>query len=140
MTTPAQDESSTTVLLVEDDEILCDLLTEVLEAEDFRVLAAPGPREAEQMAACCNDEIQLLVTDVVMPGATGVDLAKRIRATRADIRVLFMSGYPRDLVQQKGVPDPRDRFIWKPFSNAALVAEVRGILDSSEARRGPRVL
>lgn len=129
MACPPPQSQSTTILLVEDDDLLLDLMTEVLEAEGFRVLAAADPIEALRQAQQCTEPIGLLIADVVMPGMTGMDLAKRVRASRPRIRALLISGYPRDFISRKGVPDPEDEFLWKPFTIDALVSTSRRILE-----------
>lgn len=77
-------------------------------------------------------KIHLLMTDVVMPGMNGRDLAKRLKALYPDIRWLFMSGYTANVIAHQGVLDEGVAFIQKPFSMADLAEKVRGVLDEAE--------
>ena len=87
------------------------------------------------MAAEYDGEIHLLVTDVIMPGMNGKDLADRIRMSRPDLKVVFMSGYPADMIARRGVPDQGIAYLPKPFSPDALAVKVREVLASPSGAR-----
>ncbi len=116
----------TTVLVAEDDPAVRNFAVEVLRAHGYSALAATSSVEAEQLAESASGAIQLLLTDIVMPGLSGRDLARRLRARRPDLAVIYMSGYPgRD-----AGADLRDHahFLAKPFTPAALAAAVEAAL------------
>jgi len=118
--------ASRTILVVEDDRALRELLRITLESSGYTVLAAADAAEALRLAEPPGRAIALLVSDVTMPGMTGPDLARRLRASRAGLEVLLVSGYPRDSEPL----DPRVAFLQKPFRPQTLTDMVRGILDA----------
>ncbi|HXV85280.1 MAG TPA: PAS domain S-box protein, partial [Gemmatimonadales bacterium] len=117
-----------TVLLVEDDNLLRPLARNILATLGYTVLVAGNAHDAEGLAAGHQGPIHLLLTDVVMPGVSGADLAKRMKLARPDIRVLFMSGYLDDAIAQHGVLTPGTPFLHKPFSPQDLAKKVREVL------------
>jgi two-component system, cell cycle sensor histidine kinase and response regulator CckA len=117
-----------TILLVEDEPNLRELTARLLTDLGYRVLSAPGPLEALALCEDPSGPIHLLLTDVVMPEMNGRQLADRVRAQRAETRVLFMSGYTQDAVAERGVSTAGMPFLAKPFSLAALSARVREVL------------
>lgn len=120
---------SNTILLVDDEPAILKMMSLVLSDLGFRVLAASAPAEAICVAKEHSGEIQLLLTDVVMPGMNGVDLAKELNILYPEIKLLFMSGYTGDaVVRQIGV-DNNINFIQKPFTLPDLAAKVRAVLD-----------
>lgn len=117
------------VLLVEDsDQVRC-IVERALQRYGYEVLCAADPAEAEQLFARQRDRIQILVTDVVMPGANGIDLSRRLRATRPGLRALYMSGYADEALSQRLAMDGLSGLLEKPFSARELVARVREVLD-----------
>jgi CheY-like chemotaxis protein len=120
---------SRTILVVEDDRALRDLLQITLEGSGYTVLAAADAAEALRLAEPPGRAIALLVSDVTMPGMAGPDLARRLRASRAGLEVLLVSGYSRD----SQLLDPRVAFLQKPFRPQALTDMVRGLLDPDAA-------
>lgn len=122
-------KGSETILLVEDDPAVRSVTRRALNRFGYSVIAADGGREAVKIAAEHPDEIQLLLTDIMMPGMNGVEVADRVIDLRPDIRVFYMSGYAdQDLVRQ-GLLKPGARFLQKPFTPHELVERVREILD-----------
>jgi DNA-binding response OmpR family regulator len=115
---------------VEDDGLFRELTTEVLQMHGYSVIAAAFPEEALRISEGRNGEIDIVITDMVMPQMTGVDLVAQLRATHPDLRVIFMSGYTDVALADRGVLNPDDAFIRKPFSNKALAAKIREVLDS----------
>jgi len=118
-----------TVLLVEDDESVRRLAATVLGQAGFTVLEAGDGAEAVRVAEGHDGPVHLLVTDVVMPGMGGRELAGRVAAARPGVRVLFLSGYTDDAVVRHGVLEEHVRFLQKPFTPAALTRAVRKALD-----------
>ncbi|MDD2736562.1 MAG: response regulator [Desulfuromonadaceae bacterium] len=120
---------SETILLVDDEPAILKMMSLVLSDIGFRVLAASSPAEAICVAKEHAGEIQLLLTDVVMPGMNGVDLAKELNILYPEIKQLFMSGYTGDaIVGQNGV-DCNINFIQKPFTLPDLATKARAVLD-----------
>ena len=119
-----------TVLVAEDQDDVRALTKRVLEREGYEVLAAASGGDALVLAACYAGRIHLLLTDVVMPGLSGRDVAERLGTSRPGIRVLFMSGYTDNVIAQRGMLDPGTAFLSKPFTPETLAAKVRGVLDA----------
>lgn len=117
-----------TILLIEDDPTVRALAREVLELNGYHILEARNGEEALKIAAG-PVLFQLLLTDVVMPGQSGRELADQLLADRSDLRVLFMSGYTDDAIVHHGVLEDGLDFIQKPFSPDALARRVRVVLD-----------
>lgn len=122
-----------TILLVEDEEEVRDLIHTVLAEHGYDVIPARDPQHAEQLAVSYAGEIHLLLTDVVMPGTSGRELASRISPHRPGIRVLFMSGYTENVITSGGVLEKGLAFLQKPFSPAVLVEKVREVLNHTPA-------
>ena len=112
------------ILLVEDDPGVRGLMAELLEARGYTVRAAGSPAEALAWAESSSEPLNLLVTDVVMPGMGGRDLAHRLAVLRPGLRVLFVSGFAADTLAGQGEIGPGRRFLSKPFSGAALLQGV----------------
>ena len=119
-----------TVLVVEDEPSLLKLNIRMLEKLGYRVLAAHSPGEALRLAEKHGSEIQLLLTDVVMPEMNGRDLAERLQSLYPGMKVLFMSGYTTTVIADRGVLDEGVNFIQKPFSWKGLGSKVRDALRS----------
>jgi CheY-like chemotaxis protein len=120
-----------TVLLVEDEDQVRHLASRVLRRSGYVVLEAARPADALELAGRPDQPIHLLVTDVVMPGLNGRQLADRVRALRPGLEILFMSGYSDHLLEQDGVLERGLHFLPKPITPAALTQAVRAILDST---------
>jgi PAS domain S-box-containing protein len=120
------------VLLVEDEDAVRRMTAHVLERAGYRILAAENGIEALRLAASPAERIDLLVTDVVMPGMSGPDLASRLRRQRVALRVLYMSGYADAAIVHHGVLRPGVRFLQKPFTPDGLLTQVRDALDSPQ--------
>ncbi len=117
------------VLLVEDEQAIVAIARRVLERLGYTVLTASTPSEAIRLAEAQAPTIQLLMTDVVMPEMNGRDLARRLLSSCPNLKCLFMSGYPADIIAQHGVLDEGLHFISKPFSMEDLAAKVREALE-----------
>ena len=116
------------VLLVEDDEAVRDFVGEVLRASGWVVLTAASPAEALASAARQSLAIDLLVTDVVMPGMSGGDLADKLVAMRPGLPVLFITGYDDEVVTTRGLLGPARECLSKPFTPSQLRARVQSLL------------
>jgi PAS domain S-box-containing protein len=132
-TTPALEASpqrgSETILLVEDEESLRSIVREILEASGYTVIEARHAGHALEIAEGRPAPIQLLITDVVMPGMSGSELVMRLAASHAETRALYMSGYTDDAVVLHGVLAADVAFLQKPFTAEALVRKVREVID-----------
>ena len=126
------DGGSETILVVEDEDSVRKTTVESLTEAGYQILAEPDAARALSAAEKHDGIIDLLLTDVVMPGMSGVDLAERIQAARPGIRVLFMSGYaPREL-SRRGADSPKMTSLAKPFAHEGLLRRVREVLDSTK--------
>jgi PAS domain S-box-containing protein len=119
-----------TLLLVEDDDAVRKLLRHLLQDRGYRVLDAPGGPEALAVFQRDTGPIDLLITDVVMPGMSGQQLAAAVQERYPDVRVLFVSGYVDDAIMRHGVLPGRVYFMQKPFATTALLRMVRDVLDA----------
>ena len=120
-----------TLLLVEDDDAVRRLAQRILVTAGYRVLSAASGEEALALAEQHGADIDLLVTDVVMPGMSGRELSQRLGPTLPRLRVLFMSGYTDNAIVHHGVLDPGTHFCTKPFTAAGLARKVREVLDGA---------
>jgi len=117
-----------TVLLVEDEPALLEIVRESLREFGYEVLAANSPGEAILLCETHTKEIHVLLTDVVMPTMNGRDLQQRLERIRPGLRTIFMSGYTADVVAHRGIVEARVPFIQKPFTIAALAGKIRETL------------
>ena len=124
---PCGDE---TILLVEDEDAVRGLARIVLEKHGYTVIEARDAAEALQRNEQCTSQIDLLVTDVVMPQMSGRVLAERLQTLRPKMSVLYMSGYTDDTIVRHGVLDANMHFLQKPFTGAGLTEKVRSVLDA----------
>jgi two-component system cell cycle sensor histidine kinase/response regulator CckA len=124
---------SEVVLLVEDEDNIREPAIEILESRGYRVLAAPDAGRALAVAEEHAGPIHILVTDVVMPGLSGSELARLLSPRRPEMRVLYISGYPEDAISHHGVIDPEQNFLQKPFPPGRFLEKIREVLDASTA-------
>ena len=127
----AVEPGTETILLVEDESNLRYLARQFLEKQGYRVIEAADGAVAMQIAVAHPGVIHLLLTDVIMPGMNGRELAQRISEIRPNIRVLFMSGYTENVVGRNGMLDAGVNLLQKPFNLHALKKKVRDVLDAS---------
>ncbi len=121
---------SETILLCEDDENVRRLSTEILESKGYRVIAAADGREAVELARSTGGGIDLLVTDVIMPGMNGRVLAERMKEILPGLKVLFISGHTYDVIVDQGILDSGFNLLMKPFSRPELLESVRRMIDA----------
>jgi CheY-like chemotaxis protein len=129
----AESRGTETILIAEDNPQLRALTARMLTERDYIVLSAGAGDEALEIADRHAGEIDLLITDVVMPGMSGRSLAQAIRHARPGIRVLYVSGYSDDMLGQQGVLDPDIHLLAKPFTPETLADRVREVLDRQPA-------
>jgi signal transduction histidine kinase len=137
---PASEDlrGSETVLLVEDDVQVRAVARGILRRSGYTVLEAPGAGEALLVVEKYSGKIGLLITDVVMPRMNGPELAERIRKSRPDMKVLFMSGYTDEAIIQHGILDSGVAFLQKPITVTSLATKVREALGSRNGNnKGP---
>jgi len=123
---------SETVLLVEDEESVRELVRETLKSKGYSVMEAPDGIQGMKVAESFEGKIDILITDVAMPGMSGHELAKRVAASRPGIKILFLSGYTEDAIIHEGVLDPGTAFLQKPFTLQALARKVREVLHGEQ--------
>ena len=123
---------SETILLVEDESSVRVPIRELLKQHGYTVLDASRGSEALDIAGEQQRPIDLLLTDVVMPGMGGRDLADQLKRLRPSVKVLFMSGYAEEAIVQNGVLDPGTAFVQKPVSPRALLVKIREVLESTQ--------
>jgi signal transduction histidine kinase len=126
-----------TLLVVEDDEQVRELASEALSAAGYSVLVADTPQAAISIYRDHAARIDLLLTDVVMPGIGGRELAKQLTAIRPDLRVLYMSGYTPQAILHHGELEADTFFVQKPFTPSSLAAKIREVLDHAFERERP---
>jgi len=118
-----------TILLVEDDEEVRKLAVRILEKQGYEVLVAAQGNDALILSEKHDQPIHLMVTDVVMPGLNGQELANRLRVHHPEMRVLYMSGYTDDTITHHGILEKGMNYIQKPFTIEGLLRKVRRVLD-----------
>jgi two-component system, cell cycle sensor histidine kinase and response regulator CckA len=131
---PARAHESETILVVEDEEIVRELVCEVLEGHGYKVICAADGRQALEMAAKFEAPIHLLITDVIMPHMNGQELAIELSRVRPDMKVLYVSGYSDNDISDHGVLDPDVELLQKPFTPHTLLERMREVMGTSERR------
>jgi CheY-like chemotaxis protein len=120
-----------TVLVVDDDSLALDLIELMLAPLGYRVLMATSGEEALEMAANNGGKIDLLLTDIMMPGLTGLDLVKQFIKKYPTTKILFMSGYLCPSVAHHGLAFSEKAFVLKPFTTNTLTKKMRSVLESN---------
>jgi two-component system, cell cycle sensor histidine kinase and response regulator CckA len=124
---------SETVLLVEDEESVRQLVRDTLQARGYKVLEAENGEVGVQVAESHAGTIDMIITDVVMPGMSGRELARRVTEARPETKVLYLSGYTEEAIAHEGVLDPGTAFLQKPFTLQLLSRKVREVLRGEHA-------
>jgi DNA-binding NtrC family response regulator len=119
-----------TILIVDDEDYIRELVSAILEIEGYNILEAAGGPQALQVADEYDGKIHLLLTDVVMNPMTGSELVKLITPIRPDMKVLYISGFPDDAIVQLGIHQSQVSFLPKPFTPKVLVQKIRTVLDT----------
>ncbi|MFW6055568.1 MAG: ATP-binding protein, partial [Thermodesulfobacteriota bacterium] len=118
-----------TVLVVEDEAAILKLIDKILNRLNYTVLTAGSPEQALEQAEACQGRIHLLLTDVVLPGMNGRELAEKLLKLYPELKCLYMSGYTSNVIAHHGVLDKGMHFIQKPFSVNTLVRKIRETLN-----------
>jgi DNA-binding response OmpR family regulator len=121
------------VVLVEDETSLRKYATRVLREHGYRVIDAADAGEAMEIFRAMDETIDLLLTDVVMPGMNGHELAREVRLLRPETKVLYMTGYTEETVLRNGVKDSEIELLQKPFPPAVLLRRVAAVLEGEGA-------
>jgi two-component system, cell cycle sensor histidine kinase and response regulator CckA len=129
-TEPIPGIGAETILVVEDDDILRGLTVSLLETGGYKVLSSSDAPSAVAVAQQHTGCIDLLVTDVIMPGVRGPDLATELKKGRPEMKVLYVSGYAGNVMVQQGVLGPDAALLVKPFSKRTLLTKVRAVIES----------
>jgi CheY-like chemotaxis protein len=117
-----------TILLVEDEAFVREITCEILESAGYQVLKARNAAEADTRFRGHRKKVNLLLADVVLPGQNGRDLANDLRAMNSALGVIFISGYPLNIVTQKRLVEDGMFYLPKPFSAESLLQKVRQVL------------
>jgi CheY-like chemotaxis protein len=121
-----------TILVVEDEEVIRELAREVLGQKGYHILTARHGADALVVSEQHKGPIHLLLTDVIMPGMSGKDLAEQLLALRSNLKATYMSGYADAAIFQNGRVPESASYLQKPFTPDSLLRKVRGVLDESE--------
>jgi two-component system, cell cycle sensor histidine kinase and response regulator CckA len=124
-------KGSESILLVEDEQVLRGLTAELLESEGYKVVPAQNAQAAISIMSEPGVSIDLLLTDVILPGISGTELVSLLRASRPNLKVLYMSGYAGTQIARHGVLEA-EAFVEKPFTKASLLGHVRKVLGGAE--------
>ena len=124
-----QDEGGETVLLVDDEPQVREVMSHLLRGQGYRVIEASNGHEALRLSQEPGIELDLLLTDIAMPLMGGKELADRLTQMHPRTKVLYTSGYTDDAIVQHGVLEPGTEFVQKPFTRAVLARKVREVLD-----------
>lgn len=122
--------ADTTILVVDDDPVILTLVERSLRTEGYRVWTASRAADARKLLAELAGAVDLVLTDIAMPGGLGSELALQIRSTQRWVRVLFMSSYSRQHLLSHGVDVSEAQLLTKPFASAQLIDKIREALSA----------
>ena len=124
-----REERTKTILVVDDSPIVLDVIKKILSLYDYRFFLASSGEQALALTKKNNINVDLLLTDVIMPGMNGMELAITLKANQPKVKVIFMSGYTDDVIAHFGVLAPGELFIQKPIIASKLINKIRKMLD-----------
>ncbi len=136
---PHQRGNNELIMVVEDDPAVRSIVTKMLQENNYRVIAVENPEKAVHLAAQKKDHLDMLLTDVIMPGLNGKELYEAIRRYCPNIRVLFMSGYTDDIINHDAFHASGANFLQKPFTMEKLCEKVREVLDQAGEKEKQRL-
>lgn len=134
MLQPLSEATGETVLLVEDEELVRGMTRQILETAGYRVLEASDGAEAIRIYESCGERIDLMLSDVVMPGMSGRELADHLAPLAPEMSIIFMSGYTNDVIFHHRVSNAETAFIEKPFTHDDFMRKIREVLDAKTSR------
>jgi CheY-like chemotaxis protein len=137
-TQPKATGGSETILLVEDEDSVRSLAREILQRNGYFVLEATHGSEALVICKQHKGSISLMLTDVVMPGMSGREVAEELSSLRPEMKVIFMSGYSDDAIVRHGILEPGTQFLPKPYTPDSLIRKVRDVLDENSPERSAK--
>jgi two-component system, cell cycle sensor histidine kinase and response regulator CckA len=126
----AEGSNSQTIMVVEDESVVLELITNILKTNGYEVVTARNGAEALLVAGSREGNIDLVLTDIVMPGMSGGEMVQQLLEMQPGIRVLYMSGYTKYTILGQGTLESVNSFIWKPFSPADLLSKIRVLLET----------
>ncbi len=126
---PPMSNRASTILLVEDEAFVRKVACEVLCSAGYRVLAAQNAADAVKAFRGHPEEVQLLLTDVVLPDRSGCDLALELVNASAGVKAIFISGYPENFITRQGLQNPGWSYLPKPFSAASLLQKIKEVVN-----------
>jgi PAS domain S-box-containing protein len=127
---PLRQGGSERLLLVEDDRAVRELAERIFRERGYKVTATADGKDAFHAFVAQADQIDLVVTDLIMPGMSGRELVQALHQIRPDLKALYVSGYTEDEIVRRGLHDPSVAFLQKPFTAEVLLAKVRAVLDA----------
>ena len=130
LTPSSPPEGNETLLIVDDDKSILNLIMDTLQPLGYNLIDATCAEEVLEFIERSDSKFDLLLTDMVMPGMNGRDLAKSVKEKYPETKVIFMSGYTSDMVANQGVLQAGEIFIQKPLSPMSLAGKIRQVLDS----------
>ena len=118
------------IMLVEDDTEVREVLGEILKDLGYLIIEAADDKEAQKLSKNFNGDINLLLTDLILPGLNGRELSELLVKSRKNMKILFISGYSDDVIAKHGVMDEDVSFLQKPFTASSLGKKIREVLES----------
>jgi len=124
----AKKPAAQTLLLVEDEDLVREVVATMLERSGFHVMSARSASDAIDQLESHGDEVDLMITDLVMPGMSGIDLAKRVKKNLPQLKIIYMSGYPENVVLQEGLVNHKSAYLQKPLTPVTFLQKVKTML------------
>ena len=126
---------SETIMIVDDDPMILGFIEEEIVQYGYKPILANNAEEALSLAQ--KEKVDLLLTDIMMPGINGIDLAKKFAVLNPEVKILFMSGYVCPSLAHQGIPESEYAFVQKPFAHNVLVKKIRRVLSGPDGLKEP---